>query len=119
MAARAKVEPYRNSVKAAMAFRGIDFIAAPTLVCELGDIRRFGHPRELMYYLGLVPGERSSGDRSIRGATAETGKHVPARHLYLRHGSTHEALEPALLFANAIRALRPRLSTSHGMPNAG
>ena len=66
-----------------MAFRGIDFIAAPTLVCELGDIRRFGHPRELMYYLGLVPGERSSGDRSIRGATTETGKHVPARPLYL------------------------------------
>ena len=49
-------------VQALMTLRGIDFVAAVTLVTELGDLNRFAHPRELMSYLGLVPSEYTSGN---------------------------------------------------------
>ena len=48
-------------VAALQALRGVSFITAVALVAELGDLTRFGHPRELMAYLGLVPSEHSSG----------------------------------------------------------
>ena len=54
-------------VAARQALRGISFITAVSLVAELGDLRRFGHPRELIAYLGLVPSEHSSGPSVRRG----------------------------------------------------
>ena len=48
-------------VAALQALRGVWFLTAVALVAELGDLTRFGHPRELMAYLGLVPSEHSSG----------------------------------------------------------
>ena len=44
-------------VDALQALRGISFVAAVSLVAEIGDFRRFQHPRHLMGYLGLVPSE--------------------------------------------------------------
>src|SRR5204863_3447343 len=52
---------YGSVVQALMCFKGIDFVAAVTLVAELGDLHRFEHPKNLMAYLGLVPSEYSSG----------------------------------------------------------
>jgi transposase len=60
-------------VKALMTLRGISFLAAVTVVAELGDLRRFPHPRELMGYLGLVPSEYSSGNTQRRGGLTKTG----------------------------------------------
>ena len=64
---------YEAPVKVLMAFRGIGLVSALTLMFELGDIRRFAHPRQLMAYLGLVPSEHSSGDRTKRGSITKTG----------------------------------------------
>ena len=44
-------------VEALQALRGVSFVTAVGLVTEVGDIRRFDHPRELMAFLGLVPSE--------------------------------------------------------------
>lgn len=63
----------RPVVEALMTLRGINFVAAVTLVAELGDVRRFAHPRELMGFLGLVPSEHTSGDRRQQGAITRTG----------------------------------------------
>jgi transposase len=60
-------------VNALQALRGIDVISAIGLVAEVGDIRRFAHPRQLMAYLGLVPSEHSSGERVARGSITKTG----------------------------------------------
>ena len=46
---------------------------AVTLVAELGDLRRFANPRQLMAYLGLVPSEHSSGARVRRGGITKAG----------------------------------------------
>jgi transposase len=64
-------------VTALMCLRGFDFVAAITFVAEIGDPRRFAHPRELMAYLGLVPSEHSSGKSRHQGAITKTGnKHA-------------------------------------------
>jgi len=44
-----------------------------TLLCEIGDIRRFDSPRRLAAYLGLVTSERSSGDIQRRGPITKAG----------------------------------------------
>jgi transposase len=63
----------RPVVEALMSLRGIDLVAAVTLVAEIGDFTRFAHPRELMSFLGLVPSEYSSGATRHQGAITKTG----------------------------------------------
>ena len=60
-------------VPALMAMRGIDLVAAATLLAEIGDLSRFANPRQLMAYLGLVPSERSTGDSVKRGGITKAG----------------------------------------------
>jgi len=60
-------------VHALMTLRGLDLVAATTVVAELGDMRRFAHPRDLMGYLGLVPSEHSSGTSRRLGEITKTG----------------------------------------------
>ena len=44
-----------------------------TFVAEIGDVRRFESPRQLMAYLGLVPSEGSTGERVRRGSITKAG----------------------------------------------
>jgi len=60
-------------VYALMTLRGLDLVAATTVVAELGDLKRFAHARELMGYLGLVPSEHTSGPKRRLGAITKTG----------------------------------------------
>jgi transposase len=70
-----EVEHWRHQplVGAVMSLRGLDLVAASTVIAELGDLRRFAHPRELMGYLGLVPCEHTSGSKRRLGAITKTG----------------------------------------------
>jgi transposase len=68
-------------VTALQAMRGIDTIAAVTVLAEIGDLSRFGSPRELMGYLGLVPSERSTGDSVKRGGITKAGNRRARRVL--------------------------------------
>lgn len=68
-------------VTALVAMRGIDTIAAVTILAELGDLSRFASPRELMGYLGLVPSERSTGDHVKRGGITKAGNRRARRIL--------------------------------------
>ena len=64
---------WKPVVEALMACRGFQEVAAMTLVSELGDLRRFAHPRQLMAFLGLVPDEHSSGGKRRQGAITKCG----------------------------------------------
>ena len=74
-ALRAQAEGWRMwpALEALMSLRGIDFVAAATLLAEIGDLRRFAHPRNLMSFLGLVPSEHSSGATRRQGQSTKTG----------------------------------------------
>jgi transposase len=64
---------YYPVIKALQAMRGIRFLVAVGTIAELGDLRRFDHPRKLMAYLGLVPKENSSGDNRKQGGITKCG----------------------------------------------
>ena len=66
-------EAYRGPVGRLRCLRGVDTLTAMTLVCEIGDVRRFATPRQLMGYLGLTVSEASSGDVQRRGGITKAG----------------------------------------------
>jgi transposase len=66
-------DAYRPLVDRLRCFRGVGTLAAMTLVTEIGDWRRFERPGQLMAFLGLIPGEHSSGDRTRRGSITKAG----------------------------------------------
>jgi len=65
-----RLEP---AVRALMAMKGFQTVAAMIVVSELGALDRFTHPRQLMAYLGLVPSEKSSSDRRRQGSITKCG----------------------------------------------
>jgi len=66
-------EPYCEMVGWLRCFRGIDTVAALTLIAEVHDFRRFDSPGQLMSYLGLTPSEYSSGESRRQGGITKTG----------------------------------------------
>lgn len=74
-------EPYREPVAWLRCFRGIDTLTAMLIVAELHDFQRFTSAPALMAYLGLVPGEDSSGDKQRRGPITRAGNALVRRLL--------------------------------------
>src|SRR5205809_1362464 len=77
----AQNEPYREPVGWLRCFRGIDTLTAILILAELHDFRRFPNARALMAYLGLVPGEDSTGEKHRRGRITRTGNTLVRRLL--------------------------------------
>jgi hypothetical protein len=103
-------------VKALQVLRGFAFINAVAVVAEIGDLRRFEHPRQLMGFLGLVPSEHSTGDKVNRGGLTKTGNGrarkalIEAAWTYARPARTPTVSQyPQALCAIADKA-RHRLS---------
>ena len=69
----AMTERYRERVQRLRTFKGIDYIIAMALVCEIGDFRRFPTAGSFMSYLGLVPSEYSSGNKRRQGGITKMG----------------------------------------------
>jgi transposase len=83
IAETAESPAYAERVQLFRAFKGIDYGAAVgcsialSLICEIGDFRRFPTAAALMSYLGLVPSEYSSGKKRKQGGITKTGnKHI-------------------------------------------
>ena len=93
-------------VTALQALRGVAPVVASTMVVEIGDMRRFDNPRQLMAYLGLVPSENSSGQSTKRGGITKTGNGHARRALI-------EAAQAYSFPARVSRALRTR---QEGLP---
>jgi transposase len=78
------------AVQALMCLRGFQLTAAAVLVAELGEVRRFAHPKHLMGFLGLVPRQASTGDTLKLGGITKAGN-AHARWILI------EAIQHALL----------------------
>ena len=118
-------------VTAIQAMRGVQFIAAVTLIAELGDLTRFDRPRELMGYLGLIPSEYTSGGhRRLGGITKAGNAHArkvlvegawayryPAkvsRHLQLRLERVPQRIQDISWKAQVRLCTRYRRLLNHG-----
>lgn len=62
----ASEKQYCENVKKLRCIKGIETNVALTLIAEIGDFNRFSKPTDFAAYLGLIPGEQSSGDK-VRG----------------------------------------------------
>ncbi|WP_085033604.1 IS110 family transposase [Ensifer aridi] len=90
------------------AMRGASFLVAVIFAAEIGDVRRFDSPPPLMAFLGLVPGERSTGDTVRRSSLTLAGNRRARRALV-------EAAWTYRYPARISEALRVRLE---GLPKA-
>lgn len=95
-------------VEAYQAMRGASFLVAVIFAAEIGDVRRFETPPQLMAFLGLVPGERSTGDTIRRSSLTLAGNRRARRALV-------EAAWTYRYPARISEALRLRLE---GLPKA-
>ena len=68
-------------VEAYQAMRGASFLVAVIFAAEIGDVRRFDAPRQLMSFLGLVPAESSTGDTVRRKGLTLAGNRRARRVL--------------------------------------
>lgn len=93
-------------VKALQGLRGVSLIVSATTVAELGDLKRFNSPSELMSYLGLVPSEHSSGEKTRRGSITKTGNGHVRRVL----------VEAAWAYRLHARVSRVLLKRQEGLP---
>ena len=85
---------YKNKTEALSCFKGVSLLTALTLITEIGDVKRFAHPKALTSFAGLDIREYSSGgrerkygitkmgNRRIRTALVEACQ-VPATRVYV------------------------------------
>lgn len=70
-------DEYKESVKKLCCFIGIKTHTALSVLVEVGDFNRFASAQNFASYIGLVPGEASSGDEQTRlGITKSGNCHV-------------------------------------------
>ena len=68
------VEPrYREAVAALICYKGIKNLFALTMITELGDIKRFAHPRQITGWVGMDLREYSSGGKHHRFGITRQG----------------------------------------------
>jgi transposase len=95
-------------VAAYQALRGVACLTAVTFAAEVGDVRRFDSPRQLMAYLGLVPSESSTGEKVRRGGITKAGNGRARRVL----------IEGAWTYRFPARVSRPLQERQVGLPKA-
>lgn len=93
-------------VEAYQAMRGASFLVAVTFAAEIGDVRRFDNPRQLMGFLGLVPRERSTGETVRRSGLTLAGNRRARRVL----------VEAAWSYRHAARVSQTLLDRLDGLP---
>lgn len=72
----AKAE-YKEAVRKLCCFIGVKTHTALSVIVEVGDFKRFASAEKFASYIGLVPGEDSSGDGQTRlGITKAGNRHV-------------------------------------------
>lgn len=102
----AQSEAYSERVKALGCYRGIETLTAMTLITELGDIRRFKHPKQLCSYAGMELMEYSSGGHERRYRMSKMGN----RHI---RTSVVEACQLASSIPQVGKALKERRSVAN------
>ena len=73
----AREDKYSESVKKLCCFIGVKTHIALSVLVEVGDFNRFATAEKFASYIGLVPGEDSSGDEQVKlGITKAGNRHL-------------------------------------------
>jgi transposase len=93
--------PWAELVASLRCPRGVDTLTALGVVAEVGDFHRFASAEEFMSFIGLVPSERSSGERRRQGSITKAGN-AHARRL-LVEAAWHARRRPKVSYELARR----------------
>jgi transposase len=94
----AKEEPYRENMELLRTIPGVSFLSGMILLTELIDVTRFRDQDHLAGYVGLKPGENSSGDKqTVTGLTHRRNAHL--RALLIECSWVAVRKDPALMLA--------------------
>jgi len=96
IAAVAQRAPYQESVSLLTSIPGISVVSAMTWLTELGPLERFAAFDTVCSYVGLVPGEHSSGETTTPTGLDRRGN-PRLRHLLIQNAWTAVRKDPALL----------------------
>lgn len=108
----ASEERYRRAVQLLTTIPGISCLSAMILLTELVDIHRFKHSNYLASFMGLVPGEHSSGERhTTTGMTRR--RNAQLRHLLIECAWVAARKDPALILA--FNQLSQRMSKNNAI----
>lgn len=69
----AKGDAYQEKVKKLTCLIGVKTLTALSTIVEIGDFNRFANPERLAAFIGLVPGEASSGSKLVRLGITKAG----------------------------------------------
>ncbi len=69
----AATEKYKKQVNSLVCYKGIKNIFALVMITEIGNIKRFKHPRQLVSWMGMDIREYSSGGKSNRFGITKHG----------------------------------------------
>ena len=100
-------ERYQSRVRLLCTIPGIGIITAMTLVTELVRIDRFPNLDALASYVGLVPGEQSSGESEYHTGISPR-RNAALRHMLIESAWVAQHQDPALMMAFS--------ALSHRMP---
>jgi len=64
---------YKSKHDALIGLRGIKTLSAMSIITDVGDVKRFSHPKKLASYLGLDIQEYSSGGKERKGGITKMG----------------------------------------------
>jgi len=112
-----KEEPLQTAVKVFSLIKGVSEITAFCVLVEIGDMTRFRTSGAFSAYLGLVPSEDSSGDKTNRGSITKTGN-THARKALIEAAWAQNRVKSAYTripegtdpeIARAIRSINTRL----------
>lgn len=127
----ADTEKYKKRTNALNCFRGVSTLTAMTLITEIGDVKRFKHPRQLTSYAGLDVIEYSSGgkekkfgitkmgNKRIRTAAVESCQRVEKANALSKRLKAHRQEQDAKVIDVADRCIKRLKKKSIRMLEAG
>ena len=127
----AENEKYKKKKDTLSCFRGVGTLTAMTLITEIGDVKRFKHPRQLTSYAGLDIAEYSSGgkekkfgitkmgNKRIRTAAIESCQRVEKANKLCKRLKEHRQHQDAKVIDVADRCITRLRKKSNRMLDAG
>lgn len=98
---------YKKEVDLLISIPGISVLTAMTILTEIGDINNFSGLDKLLSYIGLVPGEHSSGEKQLRTTMTHRGNKI-LKNVIIESSWVAVRKDPSLLlsFSNYIKKQR-------------
>ena len=107
----AKTDHYKERVNNLLSIPGIGIITAMTLLTEIVDINRFENSDKFAAYIGLIAGEKSSGDEDNITHTRLTSRcNKYLRSMLIESAWVAARKDPALIlyYSKVVRHMKPQ-----------